>query len=125
MSQSWSRLKILSAWRTVHEVALISNVMTMGKSMHKGVRWVTQDDKETLSYLENSSATASRRSYHRGKINISSALTFCRLSQPAPSGSEKKSLQLPSHIHILSMYCPPIFSSNLVFGTGPHDKIVK
>lgn len=98
-SQSQSRLKILTVLQTVQEVALISNVVSTGKSMHKGFMWFTQNDKEILSSLENSSVTVSRKAYHRERKNISSAMTFCRLLA-APVVSEKITLTSKSNVYI-------------------------
>lgn len=117
-------MKILTVLQTINEVAVISNVVSMRKLMHIGVRWLTQDDKESSSYLENSTVTVPRKAFQRKRTNISSASTFCRIL--ASSCQQwKKSLWLPSQIYMLSIYCLCPFSPKLVFRTRLTNTIVK
>lgn len=104
-SQFQRRLRILLPFKQFMRL-LFTNVVSTGKSMHKGVRRFTQDFKKSLFNLEKSSITVCRKAYHRERTDPSSALIFykilARFYWLCKKKKKKKSLQLSSQIYLLT-----------------------
>lgn len=118
-SQFQRRLRILLLFKQFMRQRL-ANVMSTGKSMHKGVRWFTQDFKKSLFNSEKSSIIVCRKAYHREKTDPSSALIFYRILARFYWQCKKKKKN-PFNFQVKYIYWPLLFSTKHVLHTWLPD----